>query len=252
MKFGLLGALTAATDSGQHLSIARGVQTGMLTLLLLNGNQVVARDHVIAELWPAPPSSARAILHNNVSALRQALGSQAGRLATRPGGYELAVEPGELDLTLFEQHIFAGRQAMRQSDWAAAHREFGAALDLWRGQPFTDPSLHSIAITEGHRLSKMKLATTQAQAEASINMGQFDEAIAILTKLTQAEPLREKAHVLLMIALACAGERNAALEAYQRAWRLLDDQGLETSQELNEVQRRILCNQPLLPALDPA
>jgi hypothetical protein len=50
------------------------------------------------------------MLQVQISRLRQALaGDGAPRVLARPPGYLLRVEPGELDLQVFEQRVAAGR-----------------------------------------------------------------------------------------------------------------------------------------------
>ena len=70
-------------------------------LLLLRANEDVSRDWLIDELWEErPPRSGATALHNHVARIRRVLGPD--RVVTRPDGYTLRVEPGELDLHGFE------------------------------------------------------------------------------------------------------------------------------------------------------
>lgn len=239
MDFRLLGAL-AVSDGSDVFPIARGAQRAVLAVLLLSANHVVTTEDMIDELWGEPPPTARASVQNNVMRLRRALGSQASRLVTHSAGYEMTVSPGELDVARFEQFIAYGWLAMRRGDWAVALNHLGAALSLWRGRPFADVPASRIALNEGHRLIEMRLAATEARAEADINLGRYGQAIADLRRLTHEEPLRERPHALLMTALCWAGQRGAALTAYQVARNALREQGLDPGWDLRELQHRVL------------
>jgi len=94
----------------------------LLALLLLNRNQVVSTDRLIDELWDeSPPATATKTLQVYVSQLRKELGPD--RLVTRPPGYLLRVEEGELDLERFEQltaNAYAILEALVKARPAAA------------------------------------------------------------------------------------------------------------------------------------
>lgn len=239
MDFRLLGALTVSNGT-DALPIARGAQRAVLAVLLLNANHVVTTEDIIDELWGEPPPTARASVQNSVMRLRHALGNQSSRLVTRSAGYEMTVIPGELDVAQFELLVASGWLAIRRGDWVLALDQLDAALSLWRGRPFTDVPASRRALNEGHRLTEMRLAATEARAEADINLGRYGQAIADLTRLTHDEPLRERAHALLMTALCYQGQRGAALAAYQVARNALRDQGLDPGWDLRELQHRIL------------
>src|ERR1041384_7923380 len=93
---------------------------GHLAILLLHANRVVPRDLLIDELWPRQdPAAADHALRVGVSRLRKTLAAAEeveDRLMTRPPGYLLRVEPGELDLDRFEQLAAAARQALAAGD----------------------------------------------------------------------------------------------------------------------------------------
>jgi len=251
VDFRLLGSLSVSNGT-DALPIPRGAQRAVLAVLLLNANHVVTTEDIIDELWGSPPPTARASVQNNVMRLRQALGTHASRLVTRPAGYEMTVSPGELDVARFEHLVACGWLAIRRGEWVLALDQLGAALALWHGRPFADVPASRRALNEGHRLTEMRLAATEARAEADINLGRYGQAIADLTRLTHDEPLRERAHALLMTALCCEGQRGAALAAYQVARNALRDQGLDPGWDLRELQHRILRGEPLLAAPGPA
>src|SRR4051812_33734447 len=82
---------------------------GLLTLLLLHRNQVVALDRIVEDLWEgAPPETAVKAAQIYVSQLRKLLGD---RLESRAPGYRLHVEPGEVDVDRFEELLASAADA---------------------------------------------------------------------------------------------------------------------------------------------
>src|SRR5256885_6414539 len=131
LEFRLLGPVEALVD-GQPVPLPAAKPRALLAVLLLNRNRVVSVDRLVDELWgEKPPETATKALQGYVSQLRKGLG--ADRLSTKPPGYSLRVEQGELDLDRFEQLVEAGRVRLAAGDAADAAKELRAALDLWRG-----------------------------------------------------------------------------------------------------------------------
>src|SRR5438034_8807621 len=104
MDFRILGPLEVLDDE-RPLDVGGGKQRSVLAVLLLHANEVVSSDRLIDELWPdEPPPSAPKIVQAHVSRLRKALdGAGAGILLTRGHGYELRVEPDQLDVRRFQK-----------------------------------------------------------------------------------------------------------------------------------------------------
>ncbi len=251
MEFGLLGPLLVRVDS-TPVRVSAGKQRVLLATMLVRANQVVAVDDLARAVWDgSPPESARVTLQNYVKRLRQALGPTGyQRIATCPAGYLIEAAAEELDLTRFGQLRAAGRAAARAGAWTAASDQLSAALLLWRGPPLADVPSRLLTETEVPRLAEMRLDALEARIDADLHLGRHREVIAELQPLVSAEPLRERLHELLMLALYRSGQRAAALDAYRRAWRQLVDQvGIEPGPGLRELNQRILRSDPaLLPA----
>src|SRR5262249_56399363 len=80
-------------DGDRLLDIGGQRQRSLLALLLLSANRVVPTDALVDALWgEEPPRTATTSLHNAVSQLRRALGTDV--LETRTPGYVLHVEAG--------------------------------------------------------------------------------------------------------------------------------------------------------------
>ena len=80
------------------------------------------------------------------------------RLVTRAPGYVLYVDPGELDLTRFEQLVADARGAPP----ASAAGKLSEALALWRGAPLADLAYEQFAQAEIARLEEMHLTPSSS------------------------------------------------------------------------------------------
>src|SRR6187200_1987685 len=124
MEFRVLGPLEAVAD-GRVVALKAAKPRALLAILLLNANEPVASDRLIEDLWAGrPPATAAKVLQTYVSQLRKTLGN--GAIVTRPGGYELRVEPGALDLHRFERLAAEARE----SDLPVAAERLREALAL--------------------------------------------------------------------------------------------------------------------------
>src|SRR5216683_5415537 len=123
LEFRILGPLAVRVD-GVSVPVGGPKQRALLAMLLFSANRVVSRERLIGELFPDQNvDSADHALRNHVSRLRKVLspvGADEPRLAARPPGYLLRVEPGELDLERFERLVADGREALAADDAAAA------------------------------------------------------------------------------------------------------------------------------------
>ena len=248
MDFRLLGPLEVVGDSGRGVSIGKGRQRALLALLILRANELVATDRLVEELWgESPPPTAQRMLHNQVSALRSALGRN-GRLETLGSAYRLKVDPGERDVDRFEELLASGRARIETDPEGAAER-FRQALELWRGPALADLSYEPFAQTEIARLEERRWAAFEARVEAELALGRHADLVSDLEAAVVEQPLREHLHGRLMLALYRCGRQAEALEAYRRARRtLVEEIGVEPSTELRALQDAILAQDP---ALDP-
>jgi DNA-binding SARP family transcriptional activator/tetratricopeptide (TPR) repeat protein len=248
MEFCLLGPLVVRRG-GVELPVPRGKQRAVLAALLLNPGHVVSMDELAEILWgPAPPPSARVTVQNHVKRLRQALGGTGGsRISTRPHGYVIRVDPGELDVTDFEIRLAAARTAAQASSWDTAAAEGSAALTLWRGEPLADVESELLAVRDASRLAELRLLALETRIDADVHRGRHSEVIGELRQLVAASPLRERLHALLMLALHRDGRQAEALAAYHAARQvLLTELGIEPGPGLRKLHQQILTADPAL------
>ena len=104
---------------------------------------MLTADRLIDELWgERAPATAAKSLQVHVWRLRKALGANGERTVRWPpkrGGYVLRVEPGQLDLEVFERLFEQGRAALGRWPRAkAASVALTQALALWHGPPLAE------------------------------------------------------------------------------------------------------------------
>jgi DNA-binding SARP family transcriptional activator len=248
VDFRLLGPLEVVGDGGVAVPVGTGRQRALLALLLLRANELVATDRLVEELWgESPPQTAQRMLHNQVSALRRALGHN-GRLETHGSAYRLSVQPGERDVDRFEELMASGR-ANIETDPEAAAEKFREALALWRGPALSDLAYEQFAQAEIARLEERRWAAFEARVEADLALGRHVDVVAELEAVVAEQPLREHLHGQLMLALYRCGRQAEALEAYRRARRILvEEVGVEPGAALRDLQEAILAQDPALDA----
>jgi DNA-binding SARP family transcriptional activator len=246
VSFGLLGPIRV-WSAGKQLEVGPPQQRGVLALLLLSEGRQISLDEIVGALWGAEaPRSAVVTTRTYISRLRRVLaeGGAAGlgreaEIRSVGRGYQLIVDPGAVDVTMFRQTTASAREARERGDIVEASRLLRGALALWRG-----PALDGLGgpVFEVRRtwLEQLRASAMEERWALDIDLGNGAEAIAELTRATTAEPYRERLWELLMWALDSDGRPSEALSAYQRIARLLDDNlGLEPGPGLRRMHTRI-------------
>jgi YVTN family beta-propeller protein len=255
VDYRILGPLEVCQD-GRALDLSGDKQRAVLTMLLLNANQVVSADRLIDALWgERPPPTANKSLHVHVSRLRRALDTNGrspadpsdGVLVTRGHGYLLRVEPGELDLHRFRALFEEGREALAIGDAERAGRLLAAALALWRGPPLADFSYETFAQEAIAEVEELYLAAVEQRVEAELALGRHEQVIGELTTLVRRNPLRERLRAQMMLALCRSGRQTDALDVYQEFRRNMSEQlGLDPGPRLQQLHAAILRRDPSL------
>jgi DNA-binding SARP family transcriptional activator len=249
-RFGLLGPLLVRRGEAA-VPIPAGKQRLLLAALLLSPGRALPADELADLLWEAsPPPSARGTVHNYVKRLRQALDDADRTLViTQADGYLIRVPPGDVDIARFEMMVAGARQALRAGRCEQAARELRDALSLWRGQPLADVPCDRLVMRHVARLEEMRWQALEARIEADLGCGGPSDVLPELRALVAAEPLRERLHGLLMLALYRDGRQSDALAAFRRARRLLiDEVGVEPGPGLRRLHQQILDGDPALGA----
>ncbi len=243
VKVRVLGALEVLSN-GAGVRLGGPKQRTVLALLAAEVGKPVSVDTLIDGVWgDEPTGGARSTLQTYVSNLRAAIGDVIVR---DEGGYRLAADPAEVDAVEFERTV-EHAAALVETDPVEAAQRLRAALALWRGHPYADvPGCFALEL-EARRLEELRLRAVETRIEAELALGGHAQLIAELEVLCEEFPTYERFRVQHMLALYRSGRQAEALRAYQKARAYLAEElGLEPSAQLQELERRILNQDPAL------
>ncbi len=253
LSFGILGPLLVAR--GQDvIPVSSAKQRRLLAALLLTPGAVVTADRLEWVLWgDEPPRTARKTLHTLVSRLRRELGTDS--VATRPPGYAIEVAAGQVDAGRFEAQVQRAL-ALSTEQPEAALVCLDEAEALWRGPALAEVRDEEFAAAEALRLDELRVAARELRFDVLLALGRHAAAIPLLEGFLAEHEYRERPHGQLMLALYRAGRAPDALRVFQTfRERLLEELGLDPSPDLQELETRILQQDPSLDAaeaFDPA
>ncbi|MFD3997487.1 tetratricopeptide repeat protein [Streptomyces sp. NPDC058583] len=270
MRFTVLGPVEVQAPGPDSPGLAPR-HRAVLAYLLLHAGVVISADRLVDAMWgPLPPDSARAQIQTTIAAIRRMLRASGAdhMLATRPAGYVITPEPGQLDLREFTGLIAkapagsddatntadaANAAATEATDADTADR-IRTALALWRGEPLADITAHYVPGARA-RLNGQRLAAVERLAELELSLGRHDDLVDDLTAHLAANPLRERLCCRLMLALHRAGRQPEALRV-ARDFRaaLAEEQGLDPGHAFTRLEQDILRDAPGLraPASTPS
>ncbi|WP_188316584.1 AfsR/SARP family transcriptional regulator [Solihabitans fulvus] len=255
MEFRVLGPLEAHGSSGQA-RLPGQRQPALLAVLLLHANRVVTVDQLSEVLWgEAPPPNSEAAVQTYVFRLRAALAAvepDGGQRLSFSSGYRLQVEPGELDLDAFREHVQRGRDVAADGHDDTAAAAFSTALGLWRGDALAGlPGTYFQA--QAVRLAEERLAALEDRVDADLALGRHAEVVVELQELTARHPVRERPRGQLMLALHRSGRRAEALTVFTELRdHLANELGIDPSAALARLHQRILANDATLDTPRPA
>ncbi|MEU4575151.1 BTAD domain-containing putative transcriptional regulator [Nonomuraea sp. NPDC023979] len=229
MRFSLLGTVEVSADG--HVLGGAPRHRAMLAYLLLNAGSTVSTDRLIEAMWgPTPPETAKAQVQASVMAIRRMLrAAQAENVVqTRPAGYAVVTEPGQVDVHEFRRLAAGDREEIRQ------------ALGLWRGQALADVQADFVPATRA-LLEEQRLTALERLAELELEAGRYAVLLDELAAEVAGHPLRERLRGQYVLALHRSGRQAEALAA-ARDYRttLAAQQGLDPSREFAAVEEAVL------------
>ena len=211
----------------------------VVAMLALAPAQRRHREQMLESLWPdLEPLAAAKNLHQTLYVARRAIAgaetSKNGLLAIRDEQVVLDDSgPVEVDVVQFER---AAREALHLGDEtalrAAAELYRGDLLPEWPDADWLGSRRHELR--EMHREILVKLASVVRRRAP-------EEALVMLTRVLEADPLHEGAVRALMELLARMGRRSEALARYERLVDdLLDAFGTDPDSQTSMVFRELL------------
>ena len=250
----VLGSTEVELD-GARLELGGPAPRRLFTALIAAGGQPLSDDRLAEAVWGADdPRHAIPTLQVHVSRLRQALGKQGRDLLERAGsGYALRLAPESVDTARFGQAVERGRRLLAEGKPEAAARLLTEALGLWRGEPFADLSAADLVAPARAQLEELREIAIDERCSAWLAAGDATRAVSELGAAVIVTPYRERRWALLILGLYRSGRQGDALAALRRVRTLLADElGSDPSAELQELERRVLGQDPHLLLTAPA
>ena len=244
----VLGPIAAWRD-GVHLGLGAPQQAAVLGLLALQPGRLVRRQAIIEALWGhQPPATAADLVQTHVGKLRRVLDPDGhGRLiAQGTAGYRLRAVADVLDVAAFGD--LAGR-AGAAADPAEACGLYARALELWRGEPAADAEVlrDHPAVAD---LARRRMQAVLRYADTACGLGWYARVIPLLEALAWEQPLDERVHARLIVALAGTGQQVAAVKVHGELLRRLDEElAVRPGPEVTAAYQRVL-RQDIPPAAD--
>lgn len=244
MRYEVLGPLQVL-DDGAVLDVGGPRQQRVLAVLLAGAPGAISVDRLVDEVWgEAAPETAAHVISTYVSNLKAVLG---GRIESDGRHYRLRVDGDESDAGELDDALQAARSLI-EIDPAIALDRLAPISGLRRGRPFEGVADDSLVIrARADQLDEQWLGATELRLDAGLRLGRHDEILPELETLVDVHPLRERFAGQLMLALYRSQRQVEALAIYRRLRRqLVEELGLDPSPALQELEERILLQDPAL------
>ncbi|MFB8085533.1 BTAD domain-containing putative transcriptional regulator [Streptomyces sp. NPDC055992] len=241
----MLGPLQVRGKAGP-LRVPPGRQEVILAALLLEANRVVGTNYLVDLIWEDnPPETARTQVQICVSRLRKLLAGADSTvsISTRPPGYVLHVDTGDVDSLLFTGLVAMARRQRDEGEPEKAVALLKSAVALWQGDSLSGLESGPLA-NKARQLDEERLSAVELRMQLELELGRHDRLVGELQLLTHENPLRERLRGQLMCALYWSGRQAEALEAFRTGRRILDQElGLEPGRELRRLEGAILAGE---------
>ncbi len=218
------------------------LNVAVLAYLALQPGKALSRDKLASLLWSdRGDKQAHGSLRQALTVLRKALETvDPPPLVVDRGCVAIEPDAVEVDAVVFDRLVGGS---------ASGDLEAATALyqgDLLDGFVVRDPILEEWLNCERARLHElMTRALTKLLDEKAAN-GAGDDAIALGQRLLTFDRLHEPAHRTLMRLYVARGQRDAALQQYERCRELLDSElGVDPEAETEALYQAICEEQPI-------
>ncbi len=249
MRYEFLGPLRVL-DGEHKIDLGGPRQKAVLAVLLSAAPDEVSVDRLIDEVWgDEAPTTATHVIRTYISNLKHTLD---GRIESDGRHYRLVMAADESDASELTAALQDARTLV-EIDASAALAKLDQVLALQRGRPFEGAADEALLVQiKTANLDEQLMQARELQARAMLALGRHDEAIPQLEVLVQAHPLREPLSELLMMALYRSERQAEALSVYRKLRkRLVEELGLEPAAPLQELEERILLQDPALDLQPP-
>ena len=246
-----LGALTVAVDA-QDRPLRGTKAAAILALLVINANHRVSVDALMEAAWGEHVTAGSAsTLESHIWGLRRLLEPRRGRreapsvLVNEANGYRLVAARHSVDSLSFLEMAGEVADLSAAGRFTEAVEQADRALGLWRGRPYTPFTDESWVQPAAARLDELHDQLLERRVQALVAAGLLDQALADLDPLLARMPFREPLWGLRMQALHGCGRTEESLQTFHRARRVFQTElGIDPGQDLRDLHRRLLANDP--------
>ncbi len=236
-----LGRFGVVID-GKRLQFERKAQRRpleLLRVLISLGGREVNESRLSELLWDdAEADAARVTFKSALSRLRKLLGDEV--LLLRDNRLSLNPNRAWVDAWVFERLV-----AQTETTQLSA-LEAERILTLYQGPFLGDAEAAPWALPARERLRAKLLRVLTGASRRCLQDGRPAQALRLLEKGLEADPLAEELYCGLMHAHAALGQRGAALAAYQRCQKMLSTQlGIDPSPRTQAFYQAVRDNRPL-------
>jgi DNA-binding SARP family transcriptional activator/tetratricopeptide (TPR) repeat protein/DNA-binding XRE family transcriptional regulator len=248
LRIDVLGQL-AVWIWGELVPVGSHAQQAVLGLLAINHGRPVGQETIFELLrgeHEQPVRNGSTIVQSRISQLRRTLrigdyeDGVERSLAFVVGGYQLRIGPAELDLSVFRELTSQAEAAGKEDDSATACLLYGKAFAFCHGEPCANVSM----LTEHPALIRVRRELTDAllqYVDVAGDIGRYDLVVQHLEAFAAGDPLNERVHAGLMIALAGSGEQAQAIRVYEELRkRLKRDLAIDPSPGLKAAHVSVL------------
>ncbi|WP_147471792.1 AfsR/SARP family transcriptional regulator [Nocardia stercoris] len=233
MRIAVLGEVTVAGADGERRRVGGARLRTLLMVLADRPGRTVSCEKLIDGIWgerlPAEPVNA---LQTLVKRLRALLPDDIA-VESVSGGYQLRVDPDEVDLHRFTRLGSQGTALLRSGEFRDAAAVFESALALWDGTITPNTVDIPDLAWQLDRIRELRLDAVEARAEACVALGRAGEVVAQLEAELRRNPLRESLAVRLVHVLTAIGRYGRAREVVAATRELLRAElGVDASPEL--------------------
>ena len=210
----------------------------LLCFLLDRGD--ATKDQIGAALWPwASPAGLRSSFHTCLHHVRAALG--ADRVVFADGRYAVNRSlPYDYDVERFEALLIRAR------DGRAAIDELRQAIALYHGDYLADLVGEAWIDERRRQLQRSFERALSDLGRLYAGAGRYAEAVEVLHRAVEHDPLMESAHRELLRCYAASGERGAALRQFRTLTGLLREElGAAPTEETVHLIARIRRGEPV-------
>ncbi|MGH9225480.1 MAG: BTAD domain-containing putative transcriptional regulator [Acidimicrobiales bacterium] len=214
-----------------------------LAYLVLERHRPVSRDELADALWGEDlPATWEAALRGVVSRVRATLTGAGIGVGSQFGCYQLSV-PAGVSVTVDVERVAAAVEEAQRDLSASPDRALAGAANVVdvTGAVFLPGSSGHWVERRQADLAALHLRALEVVSAAASACGDHGRAVAAAKQAVDRAPLRESAHQRLMAAHFRAGDRAAALAAYERCRAALADElGVSPSPQTDRLYVRLL------------